>query len=193
MQIFHRSTNTIAKVSIFGSIFFLAIFAYVYSELLRSSYVTGQGVVKKQPVPFSHQHHVAGLGLDCRYCHRQIWTNAELLEPIRASYRDNVPVQWTRINDLPDYVYFNHSVHIAKGMGCATCHGPVNQMQLTFQHASLQMEWCLSCHRDPAPNVRPREEVFNIDWQPPADPGEAHALQAKLVKQYKVRSLTSCS
>jgi len=214
MQIFHRSTNTIAKVSIFGSIFFLAIFAYVYTELLRSSYVTGQGVVKKQPVPFSHQHHVAGLGLDCRYCHtsversafagipptetcmnchRQIWTNAELLEPIRASYRDNVPVQWTRINDLPDYVYFNHSVHIAKGMGCVTCHGPVNQMQLTFQHASLQMEWCLSCHRDPARNVRPREEVFNIDWQPPADPEQARALQAKLVKQYNVRSLTSCS
>jgi len=214
MQIFHRSTNTIAKVSIFGSIFFLAIFAYVYTELLRSSYVTGQGVVKKQPVPFSHQHHVAGLGIDCRYCHtsversafagipptetcmnchRQIWTNAELLEPIRASYRDNVPVQWTRINDLPDYVYFNHSVHIAKGMGCVTCHGPVNQMQLTFQHASLQMEWCLSCHRDPARNVRPREEVFNIDWQPPADPEQARALQAKLVKQYNVRSLTSCS
>lgn len=214
MQIFHRSTNTIAKVSIFGSIFFLAIFAWVYTELLRSSYVTGQGVVKKQPVPFSHQHHVAGLGIDCRYCHtsversafagipptetcmnchRQIWTNAELLEPIRASYRDNIPVQWTRINDLPDYVYFNHSVHIAKGMGCVTCHGPVNQMQLTFQHASLQMEWCLSCHRDPARNVRPREEVFNIDWQPPADPGEAHALQAKLVKQYNVKSLTSCS
>jgi hypothetical protein len=214
MQIFHRSTNTIAKVSIFGSIFFLAIFAYVYTELLRSSYVTGQGVVKKQPVPFSHQHHVAGLGIDCRYCHtsversafagipptetcmnchRQIWTNAELLEPIRASYRDNIPVQWTRINDLPDYVYFNHSVHIAKGMGCVTCHGPVNQMQLTFQHASLQMEWCLSCHRDPARNVRPREEVFNIDWQPPADPEQAHALQARLVKQYNVRSLTSCS
>ncbi len=214
MQIFHRSTNTIAKVSIFGSIFFLAIFGYVYTELLRSSYVTGQGVVKKQPVPFSHQHHVAGLGIDCRYCHtsversafagipptetcmnchRQIWTNAELLEPIRASYRDNIPVQWTRINDLPDYVYFNHSVHIAKGMGCATCHGPVNKMQLTFQHASLQMEWCLSCHRDPAKNVRPREEVFNIDWEPPSDPQQARVLMAKLVKQYNVKSLTSCS
>ncbi|HYX26711.1 MAG TPA: cytochrome c3 family protein [Thermoanaerobaculia bacterium] len=214
MQIFHRSTNTIAKVSIFGSIFFLAFFAWVYSTLLRSSYVTGQGVVKKQPVPFSHQHHVAGLGIDCRYCHtsversafagipptetcmnchRQIWTNAELLEPIRASFRDNVPVQWTRLNDLPDFVYFNHSVHVAKGMGCVTCHGPVNRMQLTFQHASLQMEWCLSCHRDPAPNVRPRDEVFNLDWQPPADPRQARALQARLVKEYDVKSLTSCS
>jgi len=214
MQIFHRSTNTIAKVSIFGSIFFLAFFAWVFSTLLRSSYVTGQGVVKKQPVPFSHQHHVAGLGIDCRYCHtsversafagipptetcmnchRQIWTNADLLEPIRASYRDNVPVRWARLNDLPDFVYFNHSVHIAKGMGCVTCHGPVNQMQLTFQHASLQMEWCLSCHRDPGKNVRPREEVFNLDWQPPADPQQAQAMQARLVKEYKIKSLTSCS
>jgi len=214
MQIFHRSTNTIAKVSIFGSIFFLAFFAWVFSTLLRSSYVTGQGVVKKQPVPFSHQHHVAGLGIDCRYCHtsversafagipptetcmnchRQIWTNADLLEPIRASYRDNVPVRWARLNDLPDFVYFNHSVHIAKGMGCVTCHGPVNQMQLTFQHASLQMEWCVSCHRDPGRNVRPREEVFNLDWQPPADPQQAQAMQARLVKEYKIQSLTSCS
>ena len=214
MQIFHRSTNTIAKVSIFGSIFFLAFFAWVYSTLLRSSYATGQGVVKKQPVPFSHQHHVAGLGIDCRYCHsgverssfagipptetcmnchRQIWTNADLLEPIRASYRDNVPVRWTRINDLPDFVYFNHSVHIAKGMGCVTCHGEVNRMQLTFQHASLQMEWCLDCHRDPGKNIRPREEVFNLEWQPPADPQQAQVQQARLLKEYNVKSLTSCS
>jgi cytochrome c7-like protein len=214
MQIFHRSTNTIAKVSIFGSIFFLAFFAWVFSTLLRSSYVTGQGVVKKQPVPFSHQHHVAGLGIDCRYCHtsversafagipptetcmnchRQIWTNADLLEPIRASYRDSVPVRWARLNDLPDFVYFNHSVHIAKGMGCVTCHGKVNQMQLTFQEAPLQMEWCLSCHRDPGKNIRPRAEVFNLDWQPPADPRQAQAMQARLLKEYNVKSLTSCS
>jgi hypothetical protein len=214
MQIFHRSTNTIAKVSIFGSIFFLAFFAWVYSTLLRSSYATGQGVMKRQPVPFSHQHHVAGLGIDCRYCHtsversafagipptetcmnchRQIWTNADLLEPIRASYRDNVPVRWARVNDLPDFVYFNHSVHIAKGMGCVTCHGAVNRMQLTFQHASLQMEWCLDCHRDPGKNIRPREEVFNLDWQPPADPQQALAMQTRLLKEYHVKSLTSCS
>jgi hypothetical protein len=214
MQIFHRSTNTIAKVSIFGSIFFLAFFAWVYSTLLRSSYATGQGVMKRQPVPFSHQHHVAGLGIDCRYCHtsversafagipptetcmnchRQIWTNADLLEPIRASYRDNVPVRWARVNDLPDFVYFNHSVHIAKGMGCVTCHGAVNRMQLTFQHASLQMEWCLDCHRDPGKNIRPREDVFNLDWQPPADPQQALAMQTRLLKEYHVKSLTSCS
>jgi hypothetical protein len=214
MQIFHRSTNTIAKVSIFGAIFFLGLLAWVYSELLRSSYVTGQNVVRDQPVPFSHQHHVAGLGIDCRYCHtsversnfagipptetcmnchRQIWTNAELLEPVRSSYANNTPIQWVRLNDLPDFVYFNHSVHVAKGVGCVTCHGQVDRMPLMFQHASLQMEWCLSCHRNPGPNLRPREEVFNVNWQPPADAGAATALQAKLVKDYDVQSLTSCS
>jgi len=214
MQIFHRSTNTIAKVSIFGAIFFLGFFGWVYSELLRSPYATGQGVVRNQPVPFSHQHHVAGLGIDCRYCHtsversnfagipptetcmnchRQIWTNADLLEPVRSSYANGTPIQWVRLNDLPDYVYFNHSVHVAKGVGCVTCHGPVDHMPLMFQHASLQMEWCLSCHRNPGPNLRPREEVFNVSWQPPADQGAATALQAKLVKDYDVKSLTSCS
>jgi Cytochrome c7 and related cytochrome c len=214
MQIFHRSTNTIAKVSIFGAIFFLGFLTWIYSTLLRSSYVTGQGVIRKQPVPFSHQHHVAGLGIDCRYCHtsvekssfagipstetcmnchRQIWTNAELLEPVRSSYANNTPIEWVRLNDLPDFVYFNHSVHVAKGVGCVTCHGPVDRMPLMFQHASLQMEWCLSCHRDPGPNLRPREEVFNVNWQAPAEPGQAKALQAKLIKDYGVQSLTSCS
>jgi hypothetical protein len=214
MQIFHRSTNTVAKVSIFGAIFFLAISAWVYSTLLRSSYVTGQGVIRDQPVPFSHQHHVAGLGIDCRYCHtsverssfagipptetcmnchRQIWTNAELLEPVRSSYANDTAIQWVRLNDLPDFVYFNHSIHVAKGVACVTCHGPVDRMPLMFQHASLQMEWCLSCHRDPGPNIRPREEVFNINWQPPADPVQARTLQTKLLKDYNVQSLTSCS
>jgi Cytochrome c7 and related cytochrome c len=214
MQIFHRSTNTVARVSIFGGIFFLAFFGWIYSTLLRSTYVTGQGVARKQPVPFSHQHHVAGLGIDCRYCHtsverssfagipptetcmnchKQIWTNADLLEPVRASFRDGAAIRWVRLNDLPDYVYFNHSVHVAKGVGCVTCHGPVDKMPLMVQHASLQMEWCLTCHRDPGPNLRPREEVFNTSWQPPADPAAARALQAKLMKDYDVQSLTSCS
>jgi hypothetical protein len=236
MQIFHRSSNTLAKVSIVGAVVFLAFFGWVFDTLMASGYVTGQYVVKHQPVPFSHEHHVRGLGIDCRYCHtsversafaglpptetcmnchRQIWTNAELLEPIRASYRDNVPVQWTRVHDLPDYVYFNHSVHIAKGIGCASCHGKVNRMPLMFQNATLQMQWCLDCHRNPTKNVRPREEVFNIDWdptdrasfvkymQPPAGAAsnphwapsgaDVTRLQAKLAKEYDLHSLTSCS
>ena len=214
MQIFHRSTNTIAKVSIFGAVFFIAFFTWIFSTLLRSSYVTGQGVVRKQPIPFSHDHHVAGLGIDCRYCHssvetsgfagmpptetcmnchRQIWTNADMLEPVRSSFATGKPIQWQRVHDLPDFVYFNHSVHVAKGIGCASCHGQVDRMPLMFQQASLQMEWCLSCHRDPGKFVRPKEEVFNLNWQPPSDPQQAQALRAKLVKDYKIQSLTSCS
>ncbi|HEX3130645.1 MAG TPA: cytochrome c3 family protein [Thermoanaerobaculia bacterium] len=214
MQIFHRSTNTIAKVSIFGAVFFIAFFTWIFSTLLRSSYATGQGIVLKQPIPFSHDHHVAGLGIDCRYCHssvevsgfagmpptetcmnchRQIWTNADMLEPVRSSFATGKPIQWQRVHDLPDFVYFNHSVHVAKGIGCASCHGQVDRMPLMFQQASLQMEWCLSCHRDPGKFVRPKEEVFNLNWQPPSDPKEAQALSARLVKEYKIQSLTSCS
>jgi hypothetical protein len=214
MQIFHRSTNTVAKVSIFGAVFFIAFLAWVFSTLLRSSYATGQGIVLNQPVPFSHDHHVAGLGIDCRYCHtsvetsgfagmpptetcmnchKQIWTNADLLEPVRSSFANDVPIPWQRVHDLPDFVYFNHGVHVAKGIGCVTCHGEVDRMPLMFQQASLQMEWCLECHRDPGKYVRPREEVFNLRWEPPADPKEAQAQQARLVKEYRIQSLTSCS
>ncbi|HEX5758469.1 MAG TPA: cytochrome c3 family protein [Thermoanaerobaculia bacterium] len=211
MQIFHRSTNTIAKVSIFGAVAFLAVLLWLWSALLRSAYATGQGVVQKQPVPFSHDHHVAGLGIDCRYCHtaveksafaglpptetcmnchRQIWTNAELLEPVRESYRSGKPIAWNRVNDLPDFVYFNHAIHVAKGVGCSECHGQVDEMPLMRQTASLQMEWCLECHREPGKRLRPREEVFNMKWRPPAN---AAALQARLVREYDVKSLTSCS
>ena len=214
MQIFHRSTNTIAKVSIFGAVFFIALFAWIFSALLRSSYATGQGVVQKQPVPFSHDHHVAGLGIDCRYCHssvetssfagipptetcmnchRQIWTNADLLEPVRSSFANNDPIEWQRVHDLPDFVYFNHAVHVAKGVGCVTCHGQVDRMPLMYQEASLQMEGCLECHRDPGKFIRPKEEVFNLNWQPPSDPKEAQALQARLVEEYNIQSLMSCS
>lgn len=211
MQIFHRSTNTIAKVSIFGAVAFLAVLLWLWSTLLRSAYATGQGVIQKQPVPFSHDHHVAGLGIDCRYCHttveksafagipptetcmnchRQIWTNADLLEPVRESYRSGTPIVWNRVNDLPDYVYFNHAIHVAKGVGCAECHGQVDEMPLMRQTASLQMEWCLDCHRDPGKRLRPREEVFNMKWRRPAD---FAAMQARLVEEYDVKSLTSCS
>ena len=211
MQIFHRSTNTIAKVSIFGAVAFLAVLLWLWSTLLRSAYATGQGVIQKQPVPFSHDHHVAGLGIDCRYCHttveksafagipptetcmnchRQIWTNADLLEPVRESYRSGTPIVWNRVNDLPDYVYFNHAIHVAKGVGCVECHGQVDEMPLMRQTASLQMEWCLDCHRDPGKRLRPREEVFNMKWRRPAD---FEAMQARLVREYDVKSLTSCS
>src|SRR4051794_34589732 len=188
-QIFHRSTNTLSRATIFGAVFVVAALIWVGYAIQGSPYVTYAGVRKPQPVPFSHQHHVTGLGIDCRYCHTsvetssyagipptktcmnchsQIWTNATMLEPVRASYRDNKPLHWTRIHDLPDFVYFSHEIHVNKGVGCKSCHGPIDDMPLMYQNASLQMEWCLSCHRDTAAVLRPREEVFNVRYQPPS-------------------------
>jgi len=209
-QIFHRSTNTIAKVSIFGGVFLLAGLGWIFYTLDRSSYNTGEGVTLAQPVPFSHAHHVAGLGIDCRYCHtsvedaafagipptstcinchKLIWNDSAMLEPVRASYENDEPIRWTRVNDLPDYVYFDHSVHVKKGVGCESCHGPVDQMKLMYQAESLQMEWCLDCHRNPERFVRPKDEVFNMAWK--AENQEE--LGAELVAEYHVNTRQSCS
>jgi hypothetical protein len=212
-QIFHPSMNTVAKATIFGAVFIAAAGGWIGWEVNRSPYVTGAGVPRRQPVPFSHEHHTSGLGIDCRYCHTsvtesafagipptktcmtchsQLWTNAEMLEPVRASWNNDRPLQWTRVHDLPDYVYFNHSIHVAKGIGCSTCHGRIDQMPLTYQSASLQMEWCLKCHREPEKFIRPRDQVFNMKYVPPANQLE---LGRKLVKEYHVRKeqLTNCS
>ena len=210
-QIFHRSTNTFSKVSIFGAVFIIAATLWLIYEINRSPYVTEAGVVRDQPVPFSHKHHVQGLGLDCRYCHTsvenssfagipptktcmnchsQIWADSPTLEPVRASFRTDKSIEWIRVNDLAEFVYFNHSIHVKKGFGCQTCHGPVDQMPLTWREKSLQMEWCLECHRQPEKFIRPRAEVFNMGWQPPDD---QLTLGAHLVKEYKVRKLTDCS
>jgi hypothetical protein len=226
-QIFHRSTNTLSRATIFGAVFVIAALAWIAFEIQGSPYVTLAGVRKPQPVPFSHQHHVTGLGIDCRYCHTsvetssfagipptktcmnchsQIWTNAKLLEPVRASFKSGESLQWTRVNQLPDFVYFNHSIHVTKGVGCNTCHGPVDQMPLMYQQASLQMAWCLGCHRDPGKVLRPRDQVFNMRYQQPtsANPvvvdGQSYSdqadLGAALLKKYSVRSvkdITTCS
>ena len=226
-QIFHRSTNTLSRATIFGAVFVVAILGWVLYVVQSSPFVTDAGVRKPQPVPFSHQHHVTGLGIDCRYCHTsvenssfagspptktcmnchsQIWTNAALLEPVRASYRTGQSLQWTRVNQLPDFVYFNHSIHVTKGVGCNTCHGPVDTMPLMYQQESLQMEWCLGCHRAPEKNLRPRDQVFNMRYQQPSgsnavsfdgkDYTDQDELGVALIKKYNVRSvkdITSCS
>jgi hypothetical protein len=217
-QIFHRSTNALSRATIFGAVFVVAALGWVAYAIQGSPYITYAGVRKPQPVPFSHQHHVTGLGIDCRYCHTsvetssfagipptktcmnchsQIWTNAKLLEPVRASYRSGESLQWTRVNALPDFVYFNHSIHVTKGVGCNTCHGPVDQMPLMYQEASLQMEWCLGCHRDPGKNLRPRDQVFNMRYQPPSTSNpvtmdgrnfiDQGSLGAYLITKYQVR------
>jgi hypothetical protein len=214
-QIFHPSANAIAKGSIFGAVFIVAILGYIASAIDRSPYTTDAGVIRSQPVPFSHEHHVKGLGLDCRYCHTsvetssfagipptktcmtchsQIWTNAPLLEPVRASWRDDRPLVWSRVHNLPDFVYFNHSAHIAKGVGCSTCHGRVDQMPLMYQEKSLQMEWCLDCHRAPEKYLRPRDQVFNMNYEPP--PADTQLQEgAELARKYNVHheQMTNCA
>jgi len=210
-QIFHRSTNTFSKASIFGSVFILAFMLWLFGAWSRSSWATQAGVAREQPVPFSHAHHVGDVGLDCRYCHTtvetsgfanipptktcmnchsQIWSASPTLEPVRDSFRTDRSIAWTRVHDLPDFAYFNHSIHVNKGVGCETCHGRVDKMPLTWQKASLQMEWCLDCHRHPEQYVRPREEVFTMGYEPPIEQEE---LGRRLVKEYKIQSLTSCS
>ena len=209
-QLFHRSANSLAKVSIAaGGIVAGTILIAAYT-LDRGAYVTDVGVVKPQPVPFSHKHHITDDGIDCRYCHTsvetssfaglpateicmschsQIWSNAAILEPVRASFRTGESLAWTRVHDLPEFVYFNHSIHINKGIGCATCHGRVDQMPLMFKANTLYMNWCVECHRDPWKYVRPREQVFNMTYEPPANQEE---FGRKLVKEYKIQSLTDC-
>ncbi len=210
MQIFHRSANSIAR----GSIVALALLAggglwFVY-QLNRSPYATLQKVSQAQPVPFSHEHHVSGLGIDCRYCHtsvetssfaglpptatcmnchKQIWLNAPMLEPVRASFRSGQPLAWQRIHRLPEFVQFNHGIHVQKGIGCVSCHGRVDLLPLMSQQKPLTMAWCLECHRAPEKFVRPREKVFDMAWEP-----ENQAeLGPQLVKDYGIRSKTSCS
>jgi hypothetical protein len=128
----------------------------------------------------------------CMTCHSQLWTNAELLKPVRESWRTGVPLQWTRVHNLPGYVYFDHSIHVNKGIGCSTCHGQVDQMPLVWQTQPLQMGWCLQCHRQPEQFIRPRDQVFNMDWQPPANQLE---MGKRLVEEYGIRKeqLTNCS
>jgi cytochrome c7-like protein len=210
-QIFHRSTNTYSKVSIFGAVFFLGFLLWLFGAWSRSSWATQAGVAREQPVPFSHAHHVGDVGLDCRYCHTsvetsgfanipptktcmnchsQIWNTSPTLEPVRESFRTDRSIAWTRVHDLPDFAYFDHSIHVNKGVGCETCHGRVDKMPLTWQKASLQMEWCLNCHRHPEQYVRPREAVFEMGYEPPVD---QETLGRQLVKEYKIQSLTSCS
>ena len=210
-QIFHRSTNTISRVTIFGGAILVISFVAALATINESPYITAVGVARSQPVPFSHKHHVGEAGIDCRYCHTsveessfagipptktcmnchaQIWSDSPALEPVRESFRTDQSIQWTRVHNLPGFVYFDHSIHIHKGVGCSTCHGRVDKMPLIWRENTLYMDWCLDCHRAPERFVRPRQEVFNMAYQPPRDQS---ALGAKLVKEYQIRKLTSCS
>jgi len=210
-QIFHRSTNTIAKVSIIvGGV--LAVGVLVLASFLdRSSYYTQVGVARAQEVPFSHKHHVAGLGIDCRFCHTsveksafagipptqtcmkchsEVWKDSPMLEPVRQSFRSGESLEWVRVHDTPDFVYFDHSIHVNKGVACTTCHGQVDQMPLMWKENTLHMQWCLECHKNPENFVRPREHVFDVNWESEED---QVTMGRRLVKEYNIKTSTDCS
>jgi hypothetical protein len=210
-QIFHPSTNTISRVTIFGGALLVIALVAALVAINESPYITEVGVARSQPVPFSHKHHISDDGIDCRYCHTsveessfagipptktcmnchtQIWSESRVLEPVRESFRTDKPIQWTRVHNLPGFVYFDHSIHVHKGVGCSTCHGRVDQMPLMWRENTLYMDWCLDCHRAPERYVRPRDQVFNMAYQPPQD---QIALGTKLIQEYQIRKLTSCS
>jgi hypothetical protein len=211
-QIFPRSANWFSKASILIVLVLVGSLLSIVLNINRLDYVSKVNVPLDQPVPFSHKHHVTGMGIDCRYCHTtveetafagipptetcmtchsQVWTEAPILEPVRESYRTNTALQWNRVHDLPDFVYFNHSIHISKGIGCQSCHGQVDQMPLMLKQNTLNMEWCLDCHRAPENHIRPQEEVFNMAWQT----NDQETLGLKLVAEYQVQTsqLTNCS
>jgi hypothetical protein len=210
-QIFHRSTNTISRVSIFGAVFAVAGLLWLIAQVHRSPWATEAHVARRQPIQFSHERHVGGNGIDCRYCHTsvefsgfagipptktclnchgQIFADSPFLLPVRESFETGRSLEWTRVHDLPDFVFFDHSIHVNKGVGCTTCHGQVERMPLLAQEQSLQMEWCLDCHRNPERYVRPRDAVFLVSYEPPAD---QLALGRRLVEEYEIQKLTSCS
>ncbi len=210
-QIFRRSANTLSKVSLFGALSLAGGLILLAMVLGRSSYVTRANEYVEHPIQFSHLHHVTDDGIDCRYCHTsvetspfagipptktcmnchsQLFSSEPILEPVRASFREDKPLHWVRVHDLPDFVYFNHSIHVKKGMGCETCHGRVDQMPLMQQVNTLQMEWCLNCHRNPENYVRPRSEITTMGYRPPVPQS---VIGPQLVKEYGINSLTSCS
>lgn len=212
-QIFHPRMNLIVRGALLALILGLIGVAVLVANLVKSPLMTNVGVAKAQPVAYSHQQHVGGLGLDCRYCHSsveesntagipsteicmgchtEVAPDSPALALVRASQEENTPLAWIRVHDLADYVYFNHAIHIQGGIGCETCHGRIDQMAVVAKAETLQMEWCLDCHRAPEQYVRPRDAVFAMGWEPPAD---QLAQGQQLLADYgiDVAPLTDCS
>jgi hypothetical protein len=211
-QLFRKSANSIARLVLFGFPVLIAGSAAAVFAFARSDFWTGVETPQEQPVPFSHKHHVGGLGIDCRYCHTsveesafaglpptetcmtchsQVWKDAPVLQPVRESWQTGMPIKWQRVHDLPDYVYFNHSIHIAKGVGCASCHGAIDRMPLTYKAKPLTMGFCLDCHRNPGPSLRPRSAIYDTEWRRSANTPSVGSLMA--LYHVPDRNLTDCS
>lgn len=203
-QLFKKSANTTARATLFGSLGTVAVAVLILYFLNASPYFTRVHTPIPQPVPFSHRHHVGGLGLDCRYCHTsvekssfagmpsthtcmtchsQIWKDAPMLTAVRDSFRTGTPIAWSYVHHLPEYVYFDHGIHVNKGIGCVSCHGQVDEMPLMWKNHTMRMDFCLSCHRSPERFIQPRDTVFDLHWQPPAN---RIPMGRTLVKAYHV-------
>jgi hypothetical protein len=212
-QVFSRTSNVLVKASGGFALVAIGVVGAIGAALYQSPAVNQVGVAQPQPIPFSHQRHVGGNAIDCRYCHTsveksgfagipptetcmtchsQILTDAAMLQPVHESWKTDRPIEWTRVYDVPDFVYFDHSIHVAKGVGCTTCHGPIGDMELTYKANTLYMAWCLDCHRAPEKFIRPLDQVFNPEWVPPTD---QVAQGRRLVQEYgiSVDQLTNCS
>ncbi len=226
-QVFPKSMNYVARLMALGLPILAAGGVVAGAAFYRSDYTTGAREVVEQPIPFSHKHHVSELGIDCRYCHTAVehsgsagfpptktcmnchvvmWTGADMLAPLRESYASGTPITWKKVHNVPHYTYFNHSIHVAKGVGCVSCHDRIDEMNLVFQSKTLLMEWCLECHRQPEKYLRPKTEIYNMAWTPSDGAkdfdGEIIAamsqmeLGKKLKDKYQVREasiLTNCS
>ena len=222
-QIFSQQASQIVYLVLYGLLALVLVVPIAWVTVDRAPWVTGQYVALDQPVPFSHAHHVGEVGLDCRYCHStvetsayagmppistcmtchsQLFTDQPMLRPLVRSWQTHVPLQWNRVNQLPDFVYFNHSIHVRQGVGCETCHGRVDRMPLMVQKSSLQMEWCLDCHRDPAPNLRPRDQITLMGYVPGAAPppptltadgSRVYHVGGDTITIGSVEHMTSCS
>ncbi len=230
-QVFPKSMNPISRIMLLSIPVLAATAGVTLAAFFRSDYTTGRNEIVDQPIPFSHLHHVSELGIDCRYCHtsvessayagipptktcmnchQQVWNGADILEPLRKSYAIDTPIVWTKVHNVPNYTYFNHSIHVGKGVSCYSCHERIDQMPLVRQTKTLLMEWCLDCHRHPEKNLRPKSEIYNLAWKPEDgtvdtdghEYGPAHGtgtqseLGRELKDKYMVRdakTLVSCS
>ncbi len=204
-------SNTALRIGLVGFVVTVLGIPTALCIYVRTPYITNQGFNVVQPVMFDHRHHVADDGIDCRYCHAtvetspyagipatatcmnchsQVWNQSAMLEPVRRGWFTGQPIAWKRVHQLPDFVYFNHAIHVTRGIGCVSCHGRIDQMPQVFQVQPLTMGWCLGCHRDPTPNLRPRDQITSMTWEPEGDPD---ALAARLEHEYGTRRLTNCT
>jgi hypothetical protein len=202
-------TNTATRVVL--GLLVLAVAGALAAPMIyaRTPYATGEVDPVLQPIAFDHRHHVRDDGIDCLYCHEgaersayagvpasercmgchnQVWNDSELIAPLRASVATGQPIRWQRVHSLPDFVYFDHSIHVTRGIGCVTCHGRVDEMAAVYQVQRLTMRWCLDCHRDPVPHLRPRDRITSMTWT-----AESPLRTAELARGYHTRSLTHCS